>query len=133
MGYPVLRRICLAGMVALFAIGISCEKPTDNDPECTSIKVISPTGGETFHVGQAFTIQWCLPAGWSASQTRVKLSTNNGFTYTDIGNPINVPKTDTTFTPTQAMVSDSCIIQVSDYGETIGMFAWSDSTFKIVP
>jgi hypothetical protein len=92
------------------------------------VKVTSPNGRVTWVVGEAETISWT--AGGQISSFRVKLSRNNGLTWTTLFSNIDPTLRHTTYS-VDPPVSEACKIRVEAHGPAGEGSDTSDSSFHI--
>jgi hypothetical protein len=100
--------------------------------------VLFPNTNETFHVGKKVEIKWCFPTSYLFSQTRIRLSRDNGRNYSELGiegqtagYPVAVPTNTYVWTISDSQTCTQCRIRVQDYDGNV----WdvSDSAFSVVP
>jgi len=97
------------------------------------ITVISPNGGEEWHMGEDHDIKWSS-AGTSGS-VRIEYSINNGSDWTIIADSVLDDETYSwyipwfEFDPDTVWYSDSCLVRIADINDIIA--DTSDETFSI--
>jgi hypothetical protein len=111
------KALSIASLLGLFALSIGCNNSTNPPPTPPGpLQLLHPTGGETFKVGQAVTVQWKINDSTQLSTVEVDLSIDSGKTFLSIFDhsfPLDI--TTTAWTPTQDQVSTGCVIKVKSY------------------
>jgi hypothetical protein len=142
-----LLRFASAGfMIVIAAVILFCMRPEpaskiircgSNCPALTdtfSIQLLCPNGCEHYKVGDSVEIKWCFPPRYPFSQTRVRISTDNGKTYREISEylvdyPFRYPIDSYIWVVSDSDITASCKIKVQDYDGNV--FDASDTTFTI--
>lgn len=128
----MMRKIVGIGLVATLVAGLTlftaCDEDEDditNPDPCagtTEITITSPADNATLKVGEAVTIDWCLPSDVSA--VIVSYSNNDGETINKISQGEAIAAADATemtWTPTIDDVSASMgILYVQNYNDQTG-------------
>ena len=88
-------------------------------PSCDSLTIKYPVGGEALKVGTTYQVQWCIPADWPYTQTKVAFGVfTNGFgSYKDLISNLPVANHSYAWTVDSTQIGDSCKIRISDYDQ----------------
>jgi Developmentally Regulated MAPK Interacting Protein. len=111
------KALSIASFLGIFAMSIGCNNSTNPPPTPPGpLQLLHPTGGETFKVGQAVTVQWKINDATQISSVEVDLSIDNGKSFSPLVNHSLPPDTTTiTWTPAVDQISTTCKIRVKNY------------------
>ncbi len=128
----MMRKIVGIGVVATLVAGLTllaaCDEeenggngtdPVDPCEDVTEITILSPSDGDTLTVGEAVTIDWCVPS--DVSSVIVSYSANGGEDIDKISEGKSIePDVATEMTWTPAAAATAGIIYVQNYNDQTG-------------
>jgi hypothetical protein len=80
------------------------------------LELLQPVGGEGYNAGETVAIKWKINDTANISSVRIKLSTNNGVSFSDIADHSFEPSiTSYDWTVDSEFISNQCIILIADY------------------